>query len=154
MRSRYRWRSTLTVSHRRIPTFIFRQVVRGSSRYSAAVVRRGRTGASIRSTLTNPRASSLTERLRTFRRAARRVTSVMADKVARRWLTTAGKRAQPLYFGDGDDTLFGWYHPPASRPRTAGVVICAPFGVEAIFSHRALRHIAERLARDGFPVLR
>lgn len=78
----------------------------------------------------------------------------MTDQGSRRWLTTAGKRAQPIYFGGDDDSLFGWYHPPATKPRNAAVIICAPFGVEAIFAHRALRHIAEGLAHAGFPVLR
>ena len=35
-----------------------------------------------------------------------------------------------------------------------GAVLCNPFGQEAIRAHRMMRILAERLARDGHPVLR
>ena len=61
----------------------------------------------------------------------------------------------PLYFGSGRRTLFGLYHPPGGHPaRATGVVICNPFGHEAIRAHRALRQLARLLARARFHVLR
>jgi alpha-beta hydrolase superfamily lysophospholipase len=59
---------------------------------------------------------------------------------------------RPIYFGPDGSKLFGWFHGPGTR--TCGVVLCPPMGYEAICSHRALRHLAERLARAGFPTLR
>ncbi|WP_174441980.1 alpha/beta fold hydrolase [Azospirillum brasilense] len=46
---------------------------------------------------------------------------------------------------------FGWLHPAAGR---RGVVLCAPYGGEALATHRAWRHFAEGLAAAGLPVLR
>lgn len=63
---------------------------------------------------------------------------------------------QPFFFGTSQRRLFGAYHPPlagASRRRES-VLLCAPFGQEAVRTHRLLRVLAERLARDGFHVLR
>ena len=61
----------------------------------------------------------------------------------------------PLLFGPLARQLFGLYHAP-ELGRNAGlaVLICAPFGQEAIRSHRLFRVLAERLARAGVPVLR
>ncbi|HKS05722.1 MAG TPA: alpha/beta hydrolase [Gemmatimonadaceae bacterium] len=67
---------------------------------------------------------------------------------------TAVPRAQPLHFGPDAAPLFGWHHRPAGEPRDACVVISSPFAVEAVFSHRALRHLSEALAAEGFHVLR
>ena len=61
----------------------------------------------------------------------------------------------PVFFGPDRRVLFGWYHPGASlRTRSRGVVICPPVGYEYVSAHRAIRALAERLATDGFPVLR
>ncbi|WP_174440951.1 alpha/beta fold hydrolase [Azospirillum formosense] len=49
------------------------------------------------------------------------------------------------------DGCFGWLHPAAGR---RGVVLCAPYGGEALATHRAWRRFAERLAAAGSPVLR
>ncbi len=48
------------------------------------------------------------------------------------------------------------YHPPhmGAPPRSSAVVLCNPFGYEAICAYRAYCHLAERLAATGFPVLR
>jgi alpha-beta hydrolase superfamily lysophospholipase len=35
-----------------------------------------------------------------------------------------------------------------------GVVVCNPFGYEALCAHRSLRHLAEEAAQRGFPALR
>lgn len=46
---------------------------------------------------------------------------------------------------------FGWLHPAGGR---RGVVLCAPYGGEALATHRAWRRFAEALAAAGLPVLR
>jgi alpha-beta hydrolase superfamily lysophospholipase len=63
--------------------------------------------------------------------------------------------AEALYFDSGDRRLFGWLH-GASRDANSGVglVICPPFGYEAISSHRAVRVVAELAATLGVPALR
>ncbi|HRI49764.1 MAG TPA: alpha/beta hydrolase [Pseudomonadota bacterium] len=61
----------------------------------------------------------------------------------------------PLYFAGSKGAIFGWYHPPGGPAvRSCGVVLCPSLGIELILGHRALRHIALRLAAAGFPVLR
>jgi len=60
----------------------------------------------------------------------------------------------PIVFGSADDPLFGWFHAPRAPARRAGVVICNPIGDDYVRAHRALRHLAERLQRAGFAVLR
>lgn len=51
--------------------------------------------------------------------------------------------------------MFGVFHPPGGdRARGCAVLLLNPFGQEAIRSHRIFRVLAERLARQGFPVLR
>lgn len=63
---------------------------------------------------------------------------------------------QPFYFGPPHRRLFGAYHPPepGAPRRRESVLLCSPFGQEAVRAHRLLRVLADRLARDGFPVLR
>lgn len=62
--------------------------------------------------------------------------------------------ALPIYFGEPRYRCFGWYHEPQGDSPRAAVVVCPPLGHEAIYAHRALRHMAERLAVAGHPVLR
>ena len=63
--------------------------------------------------------------------------------------------AQALYFNSGDRSLFGWLHrSPESSHADLGVVICKPFGYEAICAHRGVRAFAERIASAGMPALR
>src|ERR1700733_11928241 len=63
--------------------------------------------------------------------------------------------AQALYFNSGEHRLFGWLH-RALRGSTAGVgvVVCQPFGYEAICAHRGMRAFAEAIAAAGMPALR
>jgi pimeloyl-ACP methyl ester carboxylesterase len=62
---------------------------------------------------------------------------------------------EPFYFGPEGRELLGAYHPPAARAdRGTGVVVCNPFGREYLYSHRALRHLAQRLSEHGLHVLR
>ena len=64
-------------------------------------------------------------------------------------------RAEPVYFGPDDRPLFGWIHRPQRAARySLGLVLCNPFGYEAICAHRALRHFAEAAADAGIPALR
>lgn len=60
----------------------------------------------------------------------------------------------PFYFGDKQKRLFGVYHPPNAAPRDCGVVLCQPLHEEYAFSHRAMRGLAIRLAKEGIPSLR
>ncbi len=61
----------------------------------------------------------------------------------------------PINFGPPQRQLFGLYYPSKTDASTAlGIVLCNPFGQEAIRSHRFFRVLAERLARNGHAVLR
>lgn len=61
----------------------------------------------------------------------------------------------PLLFGPASRRLFGLYHPAEGASTTApAVLLCAPFGHEAIRTHRFYRLLALRLARQGHAVLR
>ncbi len=63
--------------------------------------------------------------------------------------------AQPVYFSSGDRTLFGWLHPTHDGgPAGVGVVICKPFGFEAMCAHQSMRAFAEAFAARGIPCLR
>jgi pimeloyl-ACP methyl ester carboxylesterase len=62
-------------------------------------------------------------------------------------------RALPLYFGSEDRPLFGWLH-GGGAAAGIGLVLCNPFGYEAICAHRALRHFAQAAAAAGVPALR
>jgi alpha-beta hydrolase superfamily lysophospholipase len=67
----------------------------------------------------------------------------------------ASGRSQPVHFGSPHRPLFGWLHLPEKTPsQPVGLLICNPFGNEAICAHRTLRHLAESACRSGFPVLR
>ena len=68
--------------------------------------------------------------------------------------TAADGGATPIQFGDLVSPLSGWYHPPGGARRAGGIVLCNPVGDDLVRAHRPLRHLAERLAGAGFPVLR
>src|SRR5579863_7498957 len=71
------------------------------------------------------------------------------------WIASGGSKARPIYFSSNGRTLFGWLHlPDGARTAGMGMVICNPFGYEAICSHRSLRAFAHSAAAMGFPVLR
>jgi pimeloyl-ACP methyl ester carboxylesterase len=61
--------------------------------------------------------------------------------------------AAPVFFGPEERPLFGWLH-RAEQTSRLGLVICNPFGYEAICAHRGLRHFAEAAAAVGVPALR
>jgi pimeloyl-ACP methyl ester carboxylesterase len=62
---------------------------------------------------------------------------------------------RPISFGPPDRRLFGFHHaPPGVEQRSVAMVLCPPFGYEAMSTYRTYRHLAERLARAGLHVLR
>ena len=69
-------------------------------------------------------------------------------------MNAPARQCLPIHFGSADEPLFGWFHAPRAPARRAGVVICNPIGDDYVRAHRALRHLAERLQRAGFAVLR
>jgi len=62
----------------------------------------------------------------------------------------------PFLFGPPQRRLFGMFHPADTRKGAApfAVLLCNPFGHEALRSHRFYRLMAERLSRQGVAVLR
>lgn len=61
----------------------------------------------------------------------------------------------PIRFGASSRQLFGLYQEPFPQSaRGEGILLCNPFGQEAIRSHRLFKVLADRLCRDGFHVLR
>jgi pimeloyl-ACP methyl ester carboxylesterase len=62
--------------------------------------------------------------------------------------------AEPIAFGDVDRPLFGWFHRAHGAPRDCVVVLCNPYGYDAMITHYSYRHLAEQLARAGFSSLR
>jgi alpha-beta hydrolase superfamily lysophospholipase len=66
-----------------------------------------------------------------------------------------GNLAESFYFGPNEGRLFGWLHRPGVKAKTdIGLIICQPFGYEAICSHRGARALAEAAAALGVPALR
>lgn len=62
--------------------------------------------------------------------------------------------AVPQWWPTLGGAIFGWAHPPIGAARSTAVVLVPPLGPEYLHSHRAVRHLARRLARAGFPVVR
>ena len=61
----------------------------------------------------------------------------------------------PFMFGPAARRLFGVFHPADERRATrSAVLLCAPFGHEALRVHRFYRVLADRLSRQGVAVLR
>lgn len=65
----------------------------------------------------------------------------------------AAELAQPIYFDAGSRRLFGWLHRPRKHA-DLGLVLCKPFGYEAICAHRGVRSFAEAASAIGVPALR
>jgi alpha-beta hydrolase superfamily lysophospholipase len=69
--------------------------------------------------------------------------------------TPANGLGKALYFPAGDHRLFGWLNLPSSgQGSNIGLVICKPFGYEALCAHRSMRIFAEMAASEGIPALR
>ncbi len=60
---------------------------------------------------------------------------------------------KPVLFGPPSRRLFGIHH-AAQRSGSSAVLVCMPFGQEAIRTHRFFRVLSDRLARAGHVVLR
>ena len=60
----------------------------------------------------------------------------------------------PFRFTGTRGALFGAYHVASASESGLGVLLCNPFGQEAIRSHRMFRVLAARLARGGSPSFR
>ena len=54
---------------------------------------------------------------------------------------------EPLFFGPPMRPRFGWIHRPASGDARAGLIICNPFGYEAVCAHRS--RVAQAAARGA-----
>lgn len=66
-----------------------------------------------------------------------------------------GGLAEALYFDSQGQQLFGWLHrPDPSTALDTGLVICKPFGYEAICAHRSVRAFADMGAAAGMHALR
>jgi pimeloyl-ACP methyl ester carboxylesterase len=60
-----------------------------------------------------------------------------------------------IHFGPDDHRLFGTLHAPQRiRARSASVLLCNPFGEEALRAHRIYRVLATQLERSGYAVMR
>ncbi|MDT8368399.1 MAG: alpha/beta hydrolase [Longimicrobiales bacterium] len=62
--------------------------------------------------------------------------------------------SRPFFFGGSERRLFGLYTPPDGPAADRGMVLCNPWGPEALRAHRSCRFLAESLARNGVHVLR
>jgi uncharacterized protein len=67
---------------------------------------------------------------------------------------TNGDSMNPIRFGDPARELFAIYQHPVAGTCDHAVLLCNPFGQEAIRSHRLFRVLADRLCRQGYPVMR
>lgn len=77
------------------------------------------------------------------------------DSTKRTLPVSHSEKPRSFFFGDPESQRFAIYHPPGeSVSRQTGIVLCYPMGQEYIRVHRSFRHLAIRLARHGFPVLR
>src|SRR5688572_1386655 len=61
----------------------------------------------------------------------------------------------PIRFGPTSRQLFGLFHPADERrAKGSAVLLCNPFGHEAMRVHRFYRLLADRLSRKGVAALR
>jgi dienelactone hydrolase len=81
--------------------------------------------------------------------------SVNSKPIEEAGVRMAAGSLEPLYFPSGDQQLFAWLHRAAAADATDwGVVICKPFGYEALCAHRSMRAFAQTAAGLGMPALR
>jgi len=68
---------------------------------------------------------------------------------------TPGAEIEPMFLGSSTDQLFAVLHPhSAIGEERPGVVLCPPLGHEYLFTHRAVRNLAERISTSGMNALR
>ena len=78
-----------------------------------------------------------------------------ADPIVERFVELDRGSDEPLYFASEGRQLFGWLHHSAQeRTATTALVICQPFGYEAVCGHRCVRAFARAAAASGVPTLR
>src|SRR5580700_2241466 len=65
----------------------------------------------------------------------------------------AGSLRKAIYFDSGERKLFAWLRIPQGSASSVGLIICKPFGYEALCSHRGLRAFEETAAELGLPAL-
>jgi dienelactone hydrolase len=64
-------------------------------------------------------------------------------------------RRSAFYLDSQGEGVFAWLHHCSDRPCfDHGVILCPPIGCEQLHAHRALRHLADAIAREKIPVLR
>lgn len=61
---------------------------------------------------------------------------------------------EPIYFPSGNRSLFGWLHATPGQSGSLGLVVCKPFGFEAMSAHLSVRAFAEAAAQAGIPAIR
>lgn len=61
---------------------------------------------------------------------------------------------KPLRSGVPGRAVFAAYHAPEGNRRGTALLICNPFGSDALVAHRMLRVLAEQVARDGRSTMR
>jgi len=72
-----------------------------------------------------------------------------------RRLSLVGTYLEPLYIASAGRKLFGWLHTSSeNRSSDLGLVICKPFGFEAMSGHLSVRSFADTAASLGIPTLR
>jgi len=76
------------------------------------------------------------------------------DRLPARPSSPTSRLGEALYFDSSEHRLFGWLHRPAVPGVNLGMVVCQPFGYEAICAHRSVRVFAEAAAAAGVPTLR
>jgi alpha-beta hydrolase superfamily lysophospholipase len=80
---------------------------------------------------------------------------VSAHPLDQRTIVPICEPNQPLYFGSGEHRAFGWLHGVSGEASASlGLVICKPFGFEAMSAHLSVRAFAEAAAAVGVPALR
>lgn len=70
--------------------------------------------------------------------------------------TATAQSVQPLFFGAPGQRLFGQYHPTLATGEADvhALLICSPFGHEALCAYRTMRDLAAATAAAGIPALR
>lgn len=81
---------------------------------------------------------------------ARRIHQAIVSEGHARVHTASG----PLFFGHSNRPLFGWLHAVSGAPAEIGLIVCNPFGNEAVCAHRSIRYLCERARQAGIPALR
>lgn len=61
---------------------------------------------------------------------------------------------RPLFFGEKNRQLFGFHHVPEGKAKPTAVLCCHPAPQEYMRTYRAVRNLADGLARSGMHVMR